>query len=401
MRRFVPKNRKRLTGFTYAGWMAPEHWWKERPGWVDALYLATPDSKGDGRFGLEWLSEAASRSLAKDVRKRLREDGAGYGLDPAVVEPMLASPFLPLAHLPTRSDRRGMVPYRPTLFADLSRPEQAYLGFDALTPPLYWLGAGTSRESLERAWAPYSPERLPSRLELRRERRFFVGSARELGELSALSDALVMRPGIDSLRWGTAYDDDPWRERVEGHLLAIMSMSRDVERQRPSALEALSCRTVFTGSLVTLTTFEGFYALSLRYAPVDHASVYGPLNERFGVRFPTDVPLDAFMALAAFSGFATADDMETTLKDPGERAHHIGDAVIYALLCHDDLRRLSWVVREPLAVPAAEGKELRRVAAQLAYRFELQAELCAMLETETDPELSAMLLDMTRLGGDP
>jgi hypothetical protein len=379
--------------------MALEHWWKDRPAWVDGLYLSKPSSDGGGRFGLEWLSEAASRNLAEDIRKRLREDGAGYGLAPAVLEPMMAAPFLPLAHLPTRQDRRGMVPYRPTVFADLSRPEQAYLGLDALTPPLYWFGAGTTRESLEDAWAPYAPTRLPSRLELRREQRVFVGSARELGDLASLSDALVMRPGIDSLRWGTAYDDDPWRDRVEGNLLAVMSMSRDVERQRPSALEALSSRTVFSGSIVTLTTFEGFYALSLRYQPIDHALVYGPINERFGTRFAGDVPLDAFMALTAFPGFGTAADIEVTLKDPRERANHIGDAVIYALLCHDDLRRLSWVVREPLAAPGAEGKDLRRVAAQLAYRFELQAELCAMLESERDPDLSAMLLEMTRLGG--
>lgn len=371
--------------------MKPAHWWKERPRWVDALRDA-PD--------LDWLSESTSEKLAQQMRAELLEGGgAGYGLAPEVVAASLERPVVPLARLPERSDRRGMIPYRPTLFGDPARPEQAWIGLDALTPPLLWIDAGTTPESLRAVWAPYALASLPARRELPRERRYFVGSPQQLGELEPLADALAHRPGLDTLAWGTVRDDDPWADRVDANALVMARVNDEVRRQSPAALPALTMRTVFTGSLVTLTLFEGCYTLTLRYRPCGHAALYERLNAQFGTRFPTDLPVDALMALTAFPTQMTAEDFEALLVDPNEASARIGDAVTYAALCFDDLRRLRWLVRDVLNVPGEAGADLRRAAAQIADRLDLVTELCAMLEAESDPALLEMLHDMTAMGG--
>jgi hypothetical protein len=369
--------------------MRPEHWWKDRPDWVDALYGAKDLEE------IEWLSEGASGALRDEHRASLRGGFAGYDFAPEVLEESAAGDFVPLGLLPERTDRRGLIPYRPMIVADARRPEQAFVAFDRYAPSFAWIPAGTSPGTFRQAWAPYAIAELPPRVGLARERRWFVGTVEQLGSLDQIARAMDGTHGLDGLCWGSSFDEDPWPPRVEANALAIARASQDALVQSPAAPPSISRRTIFSGSVVTVWQCGALLALSIRYRPVPHAAIYEAMNERFGTTFPTDLPIDAFLAFCRFPLAVPPERVEAALRDPAHAETRAGDAMVHALLRHDDLGKLSWLFDEILAVPGDDGRPLRDLAIGLADSFQDVSTLCAMLEVETDPQLRSALLELT------
>lgn len=369
--------------------MSGSRGWTRRLAWVERLSGVEPSS-----LDIEWFSESRSEEIGRGLAEALTGNGPpGYPLLPAALGACREHDVVALAGLPSRLDRRGRAPYRPTLFADASRPEQAWLAFEPTTPPIYWVPAGTSARSLAAARAAYEVRGYPHEHGLRARGRWFVGHEEELGvDFGSLADALGNRACVDGLAWGTEHDLDPWGDRVRGGALGHSLEARRNLAQRADAMVAVSVRTVFSGSVVTLRTFEGFLSVEARYRPSAHPEAVRALNERLGAAFPEDLPMDVVAPLFGLP-MSARPPIEELLRDPREERWRV-HALSFALLAFDDLSAMQWLLHDALGASA----ERRGLAAELAHRFELHADLLRMLTSETDPALREELLLLTALG---
>lgn len=376
--------------------MARQHWWQDRPAWFDALHASEP--------GLGWIEdEAEARQIVARIAEPYLEGGgpSGYFLADAHVADVRArwmegDAIVPLAQLAERTDRRGLIAWRPTLFADRTRPESLHWALDERMPPIFWVDAGTDAASVRAAFAPYAPGRLPWRPAMYRSTRFFVGAeaALDIG-IEGLVGWLAQKPLVDGLEWGSAHIDDPWADRVEAGALVIARAAADHSLQAPGALPSTSVRTALGGSHLTVASFEGFLTVEARYAPAPHGSTLAFLHAMYGVPNVPELPIDVAVALFGMR-LSNADALFAQLRSPDARPARGAYAMALTALLHDDARRLGALLDELAADP-----ETRAAAIELSVRLDLSSRLYAMLATETDPDLRARLLEATSLGGAP
>ena len=376
----------------------PEHWWRDRPSWLDAQYETESE--------LRWLSEAESRRRLHDLASAPTDPRAGGWamlLREGAAAPTTA---VAVAELPERTDRTGQTPYHPTLWVDAARPQRWWLALDAMAPPPAWIDAGATLDALRAAYAPYAPEGLRPEASLHREHSFFVCFAEE-APLDQLAQMVASRPLMDgALMWGSARAHDPWRASVRMPAIELRHAVADDLVQHGGKQASFSWRSAFSQSLVRLREHRlRVTVCDVRYRPATSRATVAALNGLRGVDLPLDLPVDVAAGLLALPQESSAT-LEARLRDappPDLEAEEAGlpsplvdDALAFAVLHAHDLPRARWVVREALGRSPYERQAARLIAKHLG----LYADLAELVAREPDPSRlgrESWLLDL----GDP
>lgn len=376
----------------------PEHWWRDRPSWLDAQYETESE--------LRWLSEAESRGRLQDLASAPTDPRAGGWamlLHDGAIAPTTA---VAVAELPARSDRTGQTPYHPTLWVDTTQPDRWWLALDAMAPPPVWIDAGASEGALREAYAPYRPDGLLPEPCLYREHSFFVCFADE-APLDQLAQMVASRPLMDgALVWGSACAHDPWKASVRMPAIELQRAVADDLRQHGGKQASFTWRSAFSQSVIRLREHRlGVTVCDVRYRPASSGSTIAALAALRGVDYPVDLPVDVAAGLLALPQ-ETSAALEARLRDaapPDLEAEEAGlpspvvdDALAYAVLHAHDLPRARWVAKEALGRSPYE----RQVGRLIAKHLGLYADLADLVAREPEPSRlgrESWLLDL----GDP
>jgi hypothetical protein len=377
----------------------PAHWWKERGPFLDALYAVTAGKSGGeaGQDGWRWLTEHESLELASRVR-----GAQGDVLHEWIGEPAheacraILDRAVPLANRGEGADRWARKFHSPTLWGDLTRPDQLWIALDESTPPVLWIPAGITAASLALAFAPYAlPEQgeaLPSILSLPKSLRLFIGTQGEVKiALDRLSAFIQSSPGADSLPWGSRFGDDPWPHHPVG--IALMAVGRHMPentQQADGAIPTLTMRTRRLGAAISVSDFQSFYVIDVLYAPVEHESILAALYEALPglpAGLPQDIPVDALIVIAHFHG-ERAEALREAAADPDKREELPFFTLAYVAALGDDGGAIRSFLRELIARPSPEDRRIAYQAAAVSQQTRL---LYEALLRDTDPENQKLL----------
>lgn len=348
--------------------------WAELPAWVVALRAATPQ--------LSWKQAPALASGQGDwpAAWHLGEVALAAGSPPAL------------------------------LLCPVAAPTQLRVALTAAQPPPLWLPAGTSAESLAAALLPYREVAVPSRLQLPLPRRLFVGHTESLGAgFAELVARLAAHPAVEPAAWGSAYPDDPWPRPLPEALPAAARelLGRHYAAQAPDLPRSMTFVSRWSRSLLSLEDHAG--ALVLAIAPGRAA----PEAEPSPASSPADPPLAGLPADVrwALRGLPTASAAELLAclqpSPPGQPLSPVagaaaGDRVTallgLAAIFAGDLQLIE-VLRSLSS--ATSDWALRAAAIAVAQRQGFLLLLHELYASETDPELSAELHQLTETASGP
>ncbi|HHH30555.1 MAG TPA: hypothetical protein ENK57_19740 [Polyangiaceae bacterium] len=201
---------------------------------------------------------------------------------------------------------------------------------------------------------------------------------------------------VDSLLWGNAVPLDPWKEeaRMPASMLreALEADLRQADLERPS----VSGRSVYSRSVIRVGTRLGIATVDVRYRPAPSAPTIETLNRTLGQDLPLDLPIDVAQILVGHP-LQTPREIEDRLRFEGDRTGAFGlvrkDAIAFAVLHHNDLRQLRWLVAEALV----HGPEERALARDLALGLGLYADHATLMSRETSPAALALADARARL----
>jgi hypothetical protein len=257
------------------------------------------------------------------------------------------------------------------------RPGKLYLCLDGKIPAFLWPEVHASADALAGTLALYE-ERLavdePGLADLPRRLRLFIGASAvpspysgELEEMDfhTFGRVAVASPFLECHGWGSAHAQDPHRLFVDRGGLDGMLALRRTSGQDPERPLSESYRTRHSRSIFTLEQHRAGYVVDVRYRPSPHPDRAFAVNERFGTRFPEDLPLDAIGLLMHFDPAMTVGDLQASVVAglaPEERWR------IYAVaaLLHESVTLDDWLRSLPEDL-RADGDRAAWFYGRLAY----------------------------------
>ncbi len=253
---------------------------------------------------------------------------------------------------PTRSAYDG--PGIATWFAHPERPGKLFLCMHPRIPAFLWPEVDATVDAIARALDPYREQLAveePRSDDLRCRLRLFVGSSavpspysgklEEMG-FHTFGRVAVSSPFLERQAWRGAVAQDPHVYFVDrGGFDGIVAERKagQHDEQRPP-ME--SYRTRQSRSIFTIEQHRAGWVVDVRYRPSPHPAQTRALNERFGTRFPEDLPLDCFGLVMHFDPAFTAEDLMPSIQPdlpPNERwrVHALG------ALMHESLALDAWL----------------------------------------------------------
>jgi hypothetical protein len=240
--------------------------------------------------------------------------------------------------------------------------DQLFAGFTLLFPPALWLPLGQTRASVEAALSPYASKDLRPIASLPRVRRLLKNAAPDERELiEQVCDQ--HEPWLDDARWANHWAEDPWAGWAPAHNLIDRTVQlREAARERPGRTPSTGCRTLWSGSALTIEYHPFQCIFAVRYAPAPHALPKAELEALAGSAVPTDLPLDLVASLLRAGNISVV--VLEALRGSWEPSHTIGRCAL-----------------EPGEPPSAEelratfmrakgDSELRVLVAQLALHYQ-------------------------------
>ncbi|MCC6554447.1 MAG: hypothetical protein IT372_15825 [Polyangiaceae bacterium] len=375
-------------------------------GWLDrfAKLAALRDDAALAAAGVSWCAEEEAREGGEALAERYAGNWqlGALGND-AIWDACgeLSRGKLLVARCPAVQNRNGSEA-RGELYVDPARPEEILFAPSSEVPPVLWIPVAAEAGALRDALAELYPSRRVPRLELPRVSRAFMGYLRELGVPSPYSGQMeqagpheldrhfAFSPYVDALVWGTAAADDPWPERIPpqpGYQIKLVGMSRRVRAQREGGICGFTRRTLFSRSQITIELHQrALYVWEIRYRPSRHACVIERFNERFGLRFPTDLPLDVVGVLVGFE-LAEAEWLEARLGEQTDAGAVAAYLRVIAAVRHSDLGVLR-LLRRHLD---HESPVVRGTIANLCMEYGWESLLEDVGMKEQDAELRALI----------
>jgi hypothetical protein len=217
-------------------------------------------------------------------------------------------------------------------FVDPTRPNELVFAPSDRFPAALWIRVDASAEgvrSIISAFA-YGAEGAPTqrRFDLPRVERAYMGAMSFLtvpnpysGELDPAGPHELERhwtssPVIGSLEWGSAYDDDPWKETPERiNMLVLQEAIRRCRAQQDGATARHTRWTLFSRSQMAIELHRnGHYVWELRFRPAPHRDVIERFNATTGLQLPLDLPVDLACAVHGFE-FLSAQRLEARLSE--------------------------------------------------------------------------------------
>lgn len=256
------------------------------------------------------------------------------------------------------------------LFVERDAPQHVIVALHHALPPLMWLPAGRTSDTIRELVERHQAERAPI-LSLPRTHRGLImihGLEREL-----LVRIMHQHPLLSTHFWGARHDEDPWIEAP-----ASTPLDEFLE-QRDGAAWSLGCRTTLSRSSFVVQDHDGLFVVALRYAPAGHDALLGALGAHMGAALPEDLPLDVAALLLEF-GVLGAKELVPMISGASTR-----ELALYALgaIKADDLTLVEDL--RPWAMHASV--EVRRTVADVCARHGLEPLLVQMAAREKDPEL--------------
>ena len=259
-----------------------------------------PTLQGDDELSrvleLQWLSEEGAAAVREDwlaVWNQVPFDEVFHARCRQRLERCQ-----PLAVGTSRHRRLDQTESCLTLVSDPSAPGEVFVSLSHAMPALLWVRAPSARGDLLEALGPYLDPERPAAVELAGHHR--VVKPLDVEALSQLDDAIrALELWIDDTRWGSAFDDDPWRG-VEGPLGMVdqTRLLREAAADDPDRFAAMGYRTLWSGSVLRIEQHPmGMWVFDMRYRPAQNVRVIANLNDLLGTRWPEDLPVDLAASL--------------------------------------------------------------------------------------------------------
>ncbi|MCB9742520.1 MAG: hypothetical protein H6740_07975 [Alphaproteobacteria bacterium] len=379
----------------------PDLGWLERFPALAAL-AHDPDAAA---LGLRFLGEAEAQ---EGGQKLLEEFTGNYTLGMLWNDALFAAcgeaarGKLRVADTPSVWHRNGF-DVTGGLYLDPAEPERLYFLPGPSVPPVFFHEVAPTVEALSALLGHYYPSRRVPRASLSQHARLFMGYSQQLQVVHPYSGSLVpidfheldrhlvFSPFLDSMQWGTAFDDDPWPDRIPpqpGYGIKIGNRSREMRRQAEGGNCRFTRRSLFSRAQVGYELHgPNLWVWDIRYNPNPFPELIERLNALLGFRMPTDLPFDVAGALLGFD-FMRAEDLEEGLAqaaEPGQVAAYLD---VIAALRHSDPELLP-LVRRYLR---HEDSDLRASLANLCLRYDWLGLLEDMAVLEPDPGLAEQML---------
>jgi hypothetical protein len=279
-------------------------------------FLETLDATGRWR----WLSEVESAEVIAGRRRAL--DQPAFPLPPDMTresrERLDASAIIALG--PTLIDRSdGDIYAEARLCFDRRSPNQLWLDL-GMMPPSLWVPVGRSVESIDAALALYFPDVAPRTVDLPETARLpprpsagvlrdvygggaYAGGWDAESGVYQLARQCSMNLALENVFWGSAYDDDPFPEQLQGVSAAQLSAALgEALRQSEGVPASLTVRTRWSRSMVTFINHpRRQISIEARYRGSPHPAWGRDIVSRLGAQCRGDIPVDL---VAAFLGAA-------------------------------------------------------------------------------------------------
>ncbi len=329
-------------------------------------WIASLNSRGFGNNqGIEFLSDAERQELAEDISPSLWQHykpGAEERAQTTLAE------GVPFARAPLVDCGDG-VKLRPVLWGKRDEPGRIWLQLSHEHPPDYWLAIDADSRALADVLSDYDGS-APGPDDELRELQVCLGAVPALGEIE---NYLVM----------SGYTD----------MMGLLGTTpAGMERFETKGITGCTWRTCFSRSRLSLEIFNfdvgGAYPLvgEIHYRPRTPNPAIAALNERYGLAWPSDLPVDVAGALEPFPCLTKAQ----------VRGHLDGDlsrpeaiALVFALTYMVD--DYPATLRELMAHDADDVRLAAGYSARAFQQGEIQAE---MLEREGNPDIRATLQEL-------
>lgn len=338
--------------------------------------------------GWQWLPEEEASEIAQAMTSRYAGRGPAFvPLQPEIVKlcRVLVERLRPVATIPAGPRRPDVVTHRATIFIEINSPRHMIVCVHHELPPLLWFPAGDRAPLLEAKMAPYTLHTsAPETVHFSAHRRGFIGTP---GILEMSRDDLFAHwstsPLAESLFWGSAFEKDPWPERISQEELPELSEKAAMYlSQHPDGPWGVSFRAIASRAIVSFEDHDGLWTLSLYYEPASHHDLIQALNAQFQQQWPLDLPVDLCAVLIGFH-FEEAAQLEALIVEanatqPLDIEELIFDLYAYASVMRHDLSGVR-VLRPFLS---HFEPEVREAVLDIALRHNLDFMLFWLLEVE-------------------
>jgi hypothetical protein len=303
--------------------------------WIPAEVRAL---EADARLGLVLIEEADSAELSAEFPEG---DSAPMGVLPG---PTMwgalgdARRHRVVGQSLVRPSRSGYDEGEVLWWAiDPAAPGRIFFCANPRIPAFLWPSAALDPDEILAILAPLRRTLTtvdPETKDLPRSLRWFLGSWQSIGVPSPYTGELepmslhgfariaVASPFLESLQWGSEQIEDPFVHFVDrGGLDAAVALRRN-GGYHPERVRSESYRLRHSRSVFVLEQHPQGFVADVRYVPERNEAQVRAINERFGTRFPEDLPLDAIGVLMHFHDAADAASLRASLaavSGPAER----------------------------------------------------------------------------------
>lgn len=308
---------------------------------------------------------------------------------------------------------------RPTWsawYVDSRAPDGLLFAPAAGCAPFLWIPAEGSRDGVAHALAGYFPEPWPTRGDLPKVARGFMGYLDEVGVTHPLHDGMlpVNRENLTNYFgtleftqpgwWGGSCLDDPYPEGGADASLPLGGLPRlglqlqvigETAKKQSDGVPSMTWRTAQSRSYLGIEGHRGELLIAnVRYRPSNHPQVIEAMNTEFGCSFPVDLPVDVVGALTGFD-FVTIGDTESALAKEADPSGMLGHLEVALALSYGDMDAVERLRRYfDQSSPAYRAHTLN-MAGAYHYLWILEE----MAVTEPEPKISEQLQRILNKGG--
>jgi hypothetical protein len=119
--------------------------------------------------------------------------------------------------------------------------------------------------------------------------------------LSKMQNDLLNTKLIEPFMWGSKYSDYPFNRKLVTNATnkqKIMYISQAMEQKNNKS--RLSCRTIWSKSLLKITHKNDYINIEIRYNTYPNNEIVKNINQKYDKNFPTDMPTDLVIALVQY-----------------------------------------------------------------------------------------------------
>ena len=284
-------------------------------GWLNSYPMLTSlrEDPQLQELGIQWLE---NREKAENLRENLIRKYQSDTLEMGVLwidglweaSGEDAQNRLRVADGPNTKSYRipGGSEFQGGLYIDVRFPERLFYTPNNDIPPPLWIEVEPDVARITTLLKEYHPVPSPTRLQFSGLRRAFAGRLNYLyvpspysGDLEyagphELERHLNFSPFVEPVFWGTAYEEDPWLQTLEGNsMLEVVALGRKFQTQAEGAVCTRSRRTLFSRAIVSLEFHgEGRYVWQIQYSPSAFPKTIQRFNDCFQTLFDEDLPID-------------------------------------------------------------------------------------------------------------